>query len=953
MKLRHKKVKPVSFYGFVVTTFVILLAACGGGRSSSDPASDSGSGAVHFNIAYQNQARNLASHAVLDCTGLGIATIEVGVYDQNDRLLGSGGPWACLDGEGTVSNIPAGDNRSVVVRGMSSSGDVVLRGASPGITIRAGQSNSAGTITCQPFVPTPLFPADGTVVDADDISLGWNPVQDAAGYDIVISTNSDLSNPVVDVGITDTTYTATGLSNGTTYHWQVSARDAQGNQGTGSQIQTMDARAWLSVATGFDHTLAISPGGTLWTWGSNGSGQLGLGDTDDRHRPTQVGTDTDWASVAAGGVFSLAIKANGELWAWGDNAYGQLGLGDTSDRLSPTRVGTDIDWASVAAGGSHTLAIKTNREIWAWGHNIDGQLGIGNFVGQTSPAQIGTDRDWASATAGLSHSLAVKYNDDNTLGTLWGWGYNADCQLGLGDPASRNTPNQVGADTDWESAVAGGSHTLALKTNGTLWVWGHNSSGQLGIEDSDPANHQCIPFLVDSDSNWASVASGYHYSLAIKNNGELWVCGDNQVGQLGLGHTTNQLTWTRIGTETDWEFIAGGRHTVAVKSDGTLWAWGYNNWGQLGSGTAGSKIRPAQVGTDTDWASAAAGSRHTLAIKTNGQLWTAGDNFYGQLGDGTTNDCDTLAQIGTQTDWETVSGGSSHSVATETDGTLWVWGDNGYGQLGLGDTSDRLAPSALSNSYFMATGSNHTVAIRSDDTLWAWGHNGYGQLGVGAPDNRTSPTQESSNSTSWSSVAVGNYHTVAIKFDGTLWAWGDNMDGQLGFGSIDPGTYSPIQVGNDTDWFSVAAGNDHTVAIKTNGTLWAWGNNSSGQLGTGIPSANEFSPRRILGINYVAVIAAGNYHTVALGTAGELWAWGDNDYGQLGVGDTTDRSVPTRVGINQNWASVACGANFTLAVTTDGELWAWGDNTYGQHGDGTAWPTRPIHIQRAAGITVP
>jgi alpha-tubulin suppressor-like RCC1 family protein len=188
---------------------------------------------------------------------------------------------------------------------------------------------------------------------------------------------------------------------------------------------------------------------TLWVWGSNGSGQLGLGTAGvGRSVPVVVDRGMNWSSVSAFSNHSLAVKTTGTLWAWGSNGIGQLGLGDTATRSSPVQVGTDTNWASVSAGSAHALAVKTTGTLWAWGFNSSGQLGFGDTTNRSSPVQVGTDTDWASVSAGGAHTLAVK-----TTGTLWAVGNRANGRLGISYIGNVSSPVQVGTAENWNSAA--------------------------------------------------------------------------------------------------------------------------------------------------------------------------------------------------------------------------------------------------------------------------------------------------------------------------------------------------------------------------------------------------------------------------------------------------------------------------------------------------------------------
>jgi alpha-tubulin suppressor-like RCC1 family protein len=220
-------------------------------------------------------------------------------------------------------------------------------------------------------------------------------------------------------------------------------------------------------------------------------------------------------------------------------------------------------------------------------------------------------------------------------------------------------------------------------------------------------------------------------------------------------------------------------------------------------------------------------------------------------------------------------------------------------------------------------GAHHTVSIKTDGSLWAWGFNYFGQLGDGTIYDKHVPTRIGTD-TDWVTVAAGEHYTLAIKADGSLWAWGDNGYGQLGNGTTQ-GMTAPIRIGTDTDWATVATMMFHTVAIKTDGSLWAWGLNNYGQFGDGT-TVSKLIPTRIGTDTNWAVVSAGLGHTLAIKTDGSLWAWGWNNYRQLGDGTGIDKHTPTRIDADTDWATVAAGFNNTVAIKTDGSLWEWGDD---------------------------
>jgi len=348
-----------------------------------------------------------------------------------------------------------------------------------------------------------------------------------------------------------------------------------------------------------EHTLAHTTNDRLYAWGGNYYGQLGLGTSDGNAHPTPtyVGTGSDWGYMDKGAHHSLAFKRDGSLWAWGGNHYGQLGLGDTGQRNTPTRVGADKDWKTVKVGAHHSLAVKKDGSLWAWGRNDHGQLGLGDTGQRNTPVRVGADNDWRGGDyllAGAHHSLAVK-----TDGSLWAWGANDYGQLGLGDTNGRNTPTRVGEDNNWSESWTDGSHTLAVKTDGSIWAWGRNDYGQLGLGDTGQRN---TPTRVGEANDWDSVFAGAYHSLAIKKDKSLWAWGRNEHGQLGLGSSDGDPhpTPARVGADNDWSFFlrTSGSYSMVCKPPafpgGNGFAWGRNNFGQLGLGDTNDRNVPTQ-----------------------------------------------------------------------------------------------------------------------------------------------------------------------------------------------------------------------------------------------------------------------------------------------------------------------------------------------------------------------
>lgn len=361
----------------------------------------------------------------------------------------------------------------------------------------------------------------------------------------------------------------------------------------------------------------------------------------------QIGLSAQtWQKVACGTEFTVALRSDSTLWAWGANMSGQLGIGNLITQQLPVQIGVDHNWKDIVAGAIHCMALKDDGTLWAWGLNGNGQLGNATNTDSSSPVQIGNDSNWDKISIGQANSFAIKTN-----GTLWAWGHNYYGQIGDSTNVDKNIPVKVGADTNWKDVSGGGFHTLAIKTNGTLWAWGYNGEGELG--DSTTTSDS-IPKQIGSDCNWSKISAGTMYSLGLKTDGTIWSWGFNGNGQLGIGandkvsKAITELKAVQIGEDTDWKSItAGSSFAFAIKNDSTLWGWGFNYYGQLGNGNTTQLDYPKKTGTETNWKSIAAAcgflynggvyGMHTMGLKyQNDGVCAAGANYIGQIGNGST-----------------------------------------------------------------------------------------------------------------------------------------------------------------------------------------------------------------------------------------------------------------------------------------------------------------------------
>lgn len=353
------------------------------------------------------------------------------------------------------------------------------------------------------------------------------------------------------------TYGQFGLGNRISYSSPVQV------PGSWAQVDS----AW-TYSTSAAFSLGIRTDGTLWSWGDNTYGELGQGThgtSKDQSSPVQIAGS--WTQIACGGQnwnnpFALGIRIDGSLWAWGDNSLGTLGQGNTTLYSSPVQIMAGTTWKYVGRGYWNWFAIQTNGTLWACGAQGAGELGTGQVgTGYNTPVQI--QGSWIQAMCAVDGSAGGSSIGIKSDGSLWGWGGNADGDLGHGDLVSYSSPVQIGTASWTQAMLSGASAGVGIRTDGTLWAWGNNSGGNLGQGDQVSRSSP-----VQIPGQWRSVftqesSDNNGYTIAIRADGTLWSWGDNNAGNLGLGNKTNYLSPVQVGTGT-WSAISGGANTVML-----------------------------------------------------------------------------------------------------------------------------------------------------------------------------------------------------------------------------------------------------------------------------------------------------------------------------------------------------------------------------------------------------
>eukprot|EP01004_Peranema_trichophorum_P006880 NODE_567_length_2587_cov_49.829545_g486_i0.p1 GENE.NODE_567_length_2587_cov_49.829545_g486_i0~~NODE_567_length_2587_cov_49.829545_g486_i0.p1 ORF type:complete len:806 (-),score=198.91 NODE_567_length_2587_cov_49.829545_g486_i0:116-2533(-) len=742
-------------------------------------------------------------------------------------------------------------------------------------------------------------------------------------------------------------------------------------------VPELEGKEIIKLASGLDHFVAVTAdqigNHEVWSWGGNSKGQLGNGTLKDSTKPCKIkeleGKFIE--RIVCGYRYTVAVvqtkKGDQEMYSWGGNEYGQLGIGTagTNDRITkPTRVTGfgALKVEGLVCGAYFVLVICNTgkgdpHEVFAFGANDRGQLGIGNTINQASPVHVPelSGRFYERVACGYDYGIALT------------------------------------------TVFKGGPQELIS--------WGSNYNGELGAGLEVGFHERPVKIMELANKRIDRLACGVNHNIAVVCNSqgihEVYTWGANQYGQLGIGNTTRQNKPVRVNIPVKYieRLVCGVSHTMAVCSNGGeermvyIWGFSLSELVKQANGGGGHQLVPAQLGdVDTRYMEGLLyGDDHTIAIiNENPPQWIYmwGGHSNKQLGIGHIVTEPGKVENITEGFYEQLDCGAFHTVAVWHNGkggpqSLFAWGYNAHGQLGIGNNLVHPKPVRIPDINrrcveAIACGYDHTLAVASEgpgtlQTLYAWGSNYYGQVGNGSKIDALRPVVLSEfEGQQIEQVVAGGYHNMVVCLEKngrqSLYGWGFNHYGQIGIGSCGGAIRSRIKVsgmeGKAVE--VVTCGYNHTMAVVSDGRggpqeVMVWGMNKYGQLGLGPQTANVDTPTILPYFNGKRILFAGcgGYYSVIVCTKGapdaphEVYAWGQNLYGQLGNGDTENRTRPTRIDALNGFEifSLICGAQHVFVTVKQGQhgdkpdVYGWGYNSNGQLGIGTTVnQLKPIKI---------
>jgi len=655
-----------------------------------------------------------------------------------------------------------------------------------------------------------------------------------------------------------------------------------------------------------------------------------------------LSTNVDYnGNVITGQYGGTGIANTGKTITIGGNLITSGAFATTLTATGTTSITLPTTGTLATLAGSEILTNKTlSTNVDYNGNVISGQYGGTGIANTGKTITIGGNLTTSGAfttTLTSTANTSITLPTTGTLSTL----------AGTESLSNKYITTGAGNTTVAGLVLTSGSNTTAV-ANGSIEF--DNTNFYFSVAGARKVNAYLDSAMTGT---WTgTVVAGQYGGTGIANTGKTITIGGNLTtsGAFTTTLTSTANTSVTLPTTGTLATLAGieslsnktlsdglgflstlGNNFLDLTSGiGIVYGWGQNNSGTLGDGTSVNKSSPVQLITSrTNWSNVASGEQFSAGIKQDGTLWTWGLNNDGQLGDNTIVAKSSPVQTITGgTNWKQVSCGYKHTAAVKTDGTLWTWGFNGAGQLGDNTVVKKSSPiqtiAGSTNWSKVSCGVNHIGAIKTDGTLWSWGLGTHGALGDNTTVSKSSPVQTITGGNTWTEISCGYNSSAAIKTDGTLWAWGYNSTGAVGDNTIISRS-SPVQITTGgTNWSKVTKtsgisglGVESTAAIKTDGTLWTWGSNDVGQLGDNT-TINKSSPVQTIIRGSWSGVFMGGKSTIAIESDGTLWAWGINTSGQLGDNTTVSKSSPVQtIAGGYKWVSAAISSTSTLAISAN------------------------------------
>jgi len=776
------------------------------------------------------------------------------------------------------------------------------------------------------------------------------------------------------------------------------------------QVISENGTVTPNVQTGKDFSITLKADGTVWTFGTNTNGELGIGNNNNKNVPKQVELLADKVikQISVGTSHVIALTEDGEIYTWGLNANGQLGIGNTKNSNIPQNVkipeSTELIQVvkntiiKVIANNNVSYAISQSGKVYAWGEGY----GLTPRLLEFENDIIDLSKSYALDINGNIYSLEtnqrleivekIKYiSEGNTHtvflsenGTAYAIGSNTYGQFGDGTNVSNESSVVAVRNEDLTDVLrnivkieAGNGYSAALLSDGKLLEWGINNNGQLGTDEIDETNTvkqnvHIAKLLQETNENIMLMDAGANQVSIALTDGNVYTWGLGEAGQLGNGANDNstdiQLVGKNIVEANTNNLVLNVNDTFDINANTTYFNLLKDIDGKIsyeskdetvvtvdatsGMATARSQgttvivarevgttnisviqVRVLPEGINIEPQVSTNGS-HTVTLKVDGTVWCYGNNTNGELGNGTINYSDEPVQAKFEegTTIVQIAAGENFSVALDSEGYVWTWGANDYYQLGNNSSSYVSTPTkvqGISNITKIVAGTYSVLAVDENKQVYGWGLNSNGELGIGSYTNKVITPTKAKSMTDVIDIAVGKNHSILLKSTGEVYVTGLKLYGQLGNNDTSIkklNTFTKVE--NLTSVARISATDSGNIVSTVNGQVYTWGLNIYGELGLG-DKTNRYVPEQIKGISNIVAVSGRKNHSILLDKTGKVYLAGSNKYGQLGNGTTIESLTYQQITTLNDVMAISAGNTYTVIAKEDGTVWGFGDYNHG------------------------